>query len=447
LTLPTDKSGGFSLQHQLLALGESYTGSMSVLCVGLPGRHEVQSFGKDIFGCVFITVDARSASFARPFAVGEREVRFDRATDSMQLAGGEESPDNRDEFSAPDRLIFDLSAKLAEGRVEDAFAQLGFRQALNTQILDADQVVPRDQCGRGLVEKVAPLACCLAMNAGDSKLRFSAARATFLSPGEYALDFPQHPFSFTEELRDGNIGRIARERGKGLEAKIDANRIYGERNLGIINFALGNKRDEPIAAGIAFERSALGRHGNGLRKTQANPTDLRAINPLAINLDPLGNTESIALLALFLELWEPGSLLEEVRERSIQVAQGLLQRLRVNLAQPTRILSILKSRQFKILRMIPKRLAMLDVMRSPASQAPIPNESSCSSQTRKTALLFGCWLQLETINELRRHRFFWFSMYCLTIANGAPPTVEQNQLFVQSVGNRRFSLGNSVRNT
>jgi hypothetical protein len=127
LTLPTDKSGGFSLQYQLLALGESYTGSMSVLCVGPPGRHEVQSFSENVLGRVLVAINTRSAPFARPSAIGEREVGLDRRACSMQFARWKEPTDNRDEFSAPCRLVFDLSAELAEGRVEDAFAQLGFR--------------------------------------------------------------------------------------------------------------------------------------------------------------------------------------------------------------------------------------------------------------------------------------------------------------------------------
>jgi hypothetical protein len=86
-------------------------------------------------------------------------------------------------------------------------------------------------------------------------------------------------------------------------------------------------------------------------------------------------------------------------------------------------------------------------VRSPPGKPPIEDESARTGQARKAALLFERWLQLEAVHKLRRHRFFWFSIYCLTIASGAPPTVEQNQLFVQSVGNRRFNLGNSVRNT
>src|SRR5664280_767729 len=105
------------------------------------------------------------------------EVGFRRAAGSMQFARREEPTDDRDDLAFLDRLVFDLSAELAEGCVENALAQLGFRQALNAQVLDADQIMPSDERGRGLVEKVAPLPRRLAMNAGHSQLRFCSARA------------------------------------------------------------------------------------------------------------------------------------------------------------------------------------------------------------------------------------------------------------------------------
>src|SRR5664279_6134247 len=69
------------------------------------------------------------------------------------------------------------------------------------------------------------------MGAGDSELRLGSARAAFLSPREYTLDFSQYALGLTEELRDGNIGRIAGECREGLETKVDANRVDWKRNL------------------------------------------------------------------------------------------------------------------------------------------------------------------------------------------------------------------------
>ena len=181
----------------------------------------------------------------------------------------------------------------------------------------------RYERGRCLVQEIAPLPSRLAMGAGDSEFRLGSARAAFLSPREGTLDFSQYALGFTEELRDGNIGRIAGEGREGLEAKVDTNRVDWKRNLSI-DFALGDERHEPIPAGVAFERGALGRHGYGLREPQAYPSDLRAIDSLAVDLHALRDAEGVALLAFLLEFRKPGSLLEEVHERTIQVTQGLL---------------------------------------------------------------------------------------------------------------------------
>ena len=64
--------------------------------------------------------------------------------------------------------------------------------------------------------------------------------------------------------------------------------------------------------------------------------------------------------------------------------------------------------------------------------------------TLQAVELFLCWLQFNLRCQL--HTLFWFSIYCLTIDSDDLPTVATKYEFVQSVGRRLFSFGNSLRN-
>jgi hypothetical protein len=61
----------------------------------------------------------------------------------------------------------------------------------------------------------------------------------------------------------------------------------------------------------------------------------------------------------------------------------------------------------------------------------------------EVGLLFVRTIRMLTARPIQT--FFWFSMYRLITANGAPPTVETKKLLVQSVGRQDFNQGNSCR--
>jgi hypothetical protein len=75
-------------------------------------------------------------------------------------------------------------------------------------------------------------------------------------------------------------------------------------------------------------------------------------------------------------------------------------------------------------------------------------EAGTTGETGKDLPLTGIWFKAVAKGLSDDHRDslrLRLSMYCLTIAIGAPPTVLTKWELVQRVGSRLFSFGNSCR--
>jgi hypothetical protein len=71
-------------------------------------------------------------------------------------------------------------------------------------------------------------------------------------------------------------------------------------------------------------------------------------------------------------------------------------------------------------------------------QRPVPHEAASAGHARHGFALRATGLHAEAEDLAVGHRSlrFWFSMYCLTMASGEPPTVETKYELVHKVGNR-----------
>src|SRR4051794_34026491 len=91
-------------------------------------------------------------------------------------------------LAIPFRLVFDLSPELAEGRIVETLAEpLGSREPFQSQVLDTEALMLRDQVGRQLVEEVLSSVGDLLMDAGDSCLRLAVPLRSLDAPGGMTL--------------------------------------------------------------------------------------------------------------------------------------------------------------------------------------------------------------------------------------------------------------------
>ncbi len=305
------------------------------MALRLSGGEQSHSFGEYVFSSVEVSI-VLSTTTTEPRPIRERQVRVDSPALGAELRGREEASNLNATLEAPRGLVLDLTQELAEGRVEDRAGELGSRQSLDAQILDAEQIVlPRQVCCQ-FVKEVASLIRCLAMHASYPTLRFLPAVASRLLPREILLSPTKFPRTFPGELRSRNPLAI-REHKQVFESKVYSNRIAGRGWLYIGHLELGGQRNVPVSRGILLERRALSLAFDFAGLANPDPTDFRNVDLSALDLDPLRNTKREVSGFLRPEPGEPTAFLEERIESPVNILQSLLKHLRIGSLEPERI--------------------------------------------------------------------------------------------------------------
>src|SRR5207244_86666 len=96
-----------------------------------------QAFAQEVPGRVDVSVVFRSTAGTSPTTVRELQG-LPVATIAARLRGGEEAIDLNDPAIIPLSLVEEHPGKGAMGGIAETLGQLGFRQALEIQVFDAE---------------------------------------------------------------------------------------------------------------------------------------------------------------------------------------------------------------------------------------------------------------------------------------------------------------------
>ena len=162
--------------------------------------------------------------------------------------------------TGPCCLVGEIRCKLGPRRVRDALGEtLVGHHPSDRKVFDGDQVKLVDEAATVRVGTVAPPPGDAFVDAGHDVAPRSTSSGALLGLGEPSLGAAQRPFVLAEEA--GGLNRVLRagsERGKGLEANINADGLPSGQQRRCLS-ALAREGDVPLPRAAATKRRRLGR--------------------------------------------------------------------------------------------------------------------------------------------------------------------------------------------
>jgi hypothetical protein len=256
------------------------------------------------------------------------------------------------------------------------------------------------------------------------------------------------PHSYSLKTQDRCVDQITLV-AHFFQPEVDTNDSGWDRQRGVGHLEFTHQSDVPVVPGIPLECGALRGSVNGSRLPDGNRADLRDRDFPVQHRDTLWNTEAGLVPFAALESRKTRPFLKEVPVGAVKIGQRLLECLRVGFLQPRCFWLPLQFGETARKFGGGQSLARLLKVPFPLIESPIPHKSASASHPRKTFALCARRLHAKSKYFAQLHLRslrFWFSMYCLTTANGEPPTVDTKYEFVQSVGSLVASEGNARRN-
>src|SRR6516165_3490044 len=110
----------------------------------MPRREDSQSFIADVLRGVMVSVENRPTTRTTPCSLRACQGVVDRAARVAALRRRKEAVDGGEALAVPQRLVAQQPAKLSVGGVGERLTQLGSRQSLDVQVLNAHTVKPPD---------------------------------------------------------------------------------------------------------------------------------------------------------------------------------------------------------------------------------------------------------------------------------------------------------------
>lgn len=327
-------------------------------------------------------------------------------------------------------LVAQLPEELAPSRIRDGLGQVPVaKHSLDAQILHADHLVLDSQIVGEFVQEIPSAVGYLLVGGSQPRSLFASVGASFHLFVEFAL-FTRESFLARSICSGvGNAVAIA----VGVEV-LEAN-VHGLLSTTV---GLGFKLFFDAQADVELPVCILGNRGvldgavHRWHSTKAHHSNLGQLHGIPFNDDAWCATladlvaRAIGLTPTFgMELWIPRPTSKVVLIRAVQVAQRLLKRHAVAVTQPQVVFVVLQGGEHLVCLGVAKRDTILFVCASAFCEEVVVDKASIvKAHLQQTSLLL-CWVEpgLAPLLHLH-HATFWFSMYCLTIANGAPPTVD-----------------------
>ncbi len=394
---------------------------------------EAQPLGQDVPRCVQVSVMGRAAPWTGPLAHRQRHLAHDVPAGRAGLARRVPARDLDQPPAAHGELVLELAHQLAEGGVGHRPREAMVRHhALGAQVLRADGLVFARQRGRRLVQGVPPLVRNSLVHARHlDALPLPVSRPLLLA-GQPSLLARELSLRLRQSPRVLEDLACARHRER-LDADVDADGGAGRRRRQH-RHAGAAQGHEVLSARRLLDRGRQDAAFRQARHAGLDAPELRQLDVLGVDdLDDVGAVRAAAIAARL----EPGEAdlagrPEEVAVRAVEVAQRLLKRHRVGVLEPRGLGVGLPRRQHLDALDDARHLLPALVRRLAQREGAVVDEAAAAEGPRDLLSLGGVGVDAVLVRELHqpiallpsRGPVFWFSMYCLIIDSGAPPTVE-----------------------
>ena len=339
-----------------------------------------------------------------PFAVTEAQVLIDEAALSAPPGRRKEAINLNQTTAVPLTLVRQLPDELAPSRIRDGLGEpmIG-EHPLHVQAFGVDGLVLVYQPSAQFMEEIAALIGNLLVLASQLAAGFLAALRSLLPTRDATLQSLQSPLGFTKVL--GGLNRLALGRDeKRLQTQVNSDLAAPVVRLWHLDFA---EDGSVVVAGLGS------RNGHVLHRAFDGPVnhhfDWRHFGndePAVLYPEALRYSKRLAVV-LALEARELGATVEKVAVGSIQVAERLLQGLRVRFFQPLifRLLFQLSEHQGRVVirQTLFRAIFVGEVVVNPSTQEVVVHKPACAKLTSKSLLLFGVGVQPKLVRSFDQH--------------------------------------------
>src|SRR5258708_3986091 len=299
---------------------------------------------------------------------------------------------NFEEFPAiPFRFIFESRDELRPANISDSLSErVIFDHVLDCRGLDADRLVFTDQASREFVQEITASIGYSGMDACHFLGGFGSIFRSLLFLRVPTLSLGKLLFVLREEFGITN-GLPGREDHEVFQSQISPYGLF--YRIKLLDSILYQYGDEVAISGVFGD-------GDGARfavfRQGSRPHDSKGFSHLCdgecaiVPLKSRCGVLSALLIALFLECGILGIALEEVPERLIQMAQGLLSGNTGNIVEPCAIILLFQLGEHgRGIAIIQAALLFVVCIRTQA-QSPIIHETSTAKRLSKNlSLLIG----------------------------------------------------------
>lgn len=346
------------------------------------------SGGEDVLGRIVVTVVGRTARLARPFTDGQGHGIDDTPATRAHLARRKPAIDLDRRFPVHRGLSLDRPNSHADSDIAQAAGKaVILDHAAQVQVFEVDHIEPANEINRQLLGRVLATVADLLMDAGDPTLGQEASPRALLFASQLPLCLGQPPGARRQMawIADSLAGR---ERCQPVDAKVDTD--LGASHRQGLYVDLDDETDKPATTRLADDRGCGRRARHRPVPAHLHAADLGEgeCSVLPVELECRERVGRRIVLAFTTKGWIARSLGEEVAERSLELAQRLLQRHRRNFVQPRSFGLPLEDGHGPVTVSVGHSLPFLEGARS-FGQSPIIDIAAAAERARQRLLLFG----------------------------------------------------------
>ncbi len=324
----------------------------------------------------------------RPFPLCQREIAGDAATRRAQPRRGEETSNHRQMLALPAGLVGNLEAQHRPSRIVNAFGQVGFPEALHVQVFYHAPIVVAHEPGREFVDEVTALVGDPPMLAGNLHTGLLAVLAAPLTAGQVPPKPAQLAFGPPVVLGGRNAPPVT-QHDQVFQSNVQTHHPLGsgrgQRRVGQLE--VDDQGDVPGPRRVLLERRTLDHTVERPVQHQSDRADFRNGEPVADECHPLRDAKGWRLTFLGAEARELCPSSEEGPKRFVEVADRLLEGLRVHATEPFRLGLALEVRDLGAQLSHAQTLARGLIVRDPSSKRPVVHPPSRPRELPKLPLL------------------------------------------------------------
>ncbi len=190
----------------------------------------------------------------------------------------------------------------------------------------------RDKPVRDFVQKIVPAVGSPMMLTGNTRFGLCSVPTRFLATRVLALETLQFPLRLAIELRRTHFRAVV-QRQKVAQAQVNTAGLVTSRDR-VRDFNTADEDDVPVAVRFLFDGRGLHVAFYLTMETGLHPADLGKDNTSVFDPGELWKTKSMGRTLAALESGEAFTLLKEGFKGFVEVAQCLLEQLRLALLEP-----------------------------------------------------------------------------------------------------------------